>query len=79
MQDSLNALQSYLDTLKDKGISFQFFNCNNESIRLNIVHGGFEAKYIGGIVRRVDFTEEAVSGLLEEVENYVESIVETRS
>lgn len=74
MEDSMNALQSYLNTLKDKGIVFQLSICNNESIRL-IITGSVGAGCRCWFDRRVRCIEEGISNLLEEVENYVESIV----
>ncbi|MFD0701765.1 hypothetical protein [Myroides pelagicus] len=79
MEDSMNALQSYLDTLKEKGFTFQLLNNNNESILLSVVNGVVVSAHLGGFVKRVIYAEERVSDLLEEVEYYVESIIETRS
>ncbi|MDM1513566.1 hypothetical protein [Myroides odoratimimus] len=74
MQDSLNALQSYLDTLKDKGFFFSFNNHNNEYYILVCF-----STVINVAINAPDFkdtqpcTESGISELLESVEKYVES------
>ena len=75
MEDSMNALQSYLNLIKKRGIRYSLLNNNNDFIHLIIMHDDARANYIGGLVRRIKCTEEGISNLLEEVENYVESIV----
>lgn len=75
MQDAMNALCSYLDTLKDKGVVFRLLNNNNDLIELSIVHGDAKAEYVGGLVKRTSCTEKDVLFLLEEVEKYVELII----
>ncbi|MDR2223785.1 MAG: hypothetical protein LBE34_13785 [Flavobacteriaceae bacterium] len=87
MEGVMNALQSYLDTLNEKGFRYQLLNDNNESIVLSVINGVVVSAHIGvvvsahigGFVKRVIYTEDRVSDLLEEVEYYVESILETRS
>lgn len=70
--DTLNALQGYLDTLKDKGFSFLLSNYDNDYYQLIVHHTDTE--------ETKGFTEsssqQGLSKMLEEVENYVESRIE---
>lgn len=71
MQDSLNALQSYLDTLKDKGFSFLLSNYDNDYYQLIVHHTDTEET--NGFTE--SSSQQGLSKMLEEVENYVESII----
>lgn len=77
MIDSLSALQSYLDTLMDKGFYFSFTNHSNNYFTLICFPMQFNP-----IQDRTSFTlekpctEYGVSTLLEKVEEYVESRIE---
>lgn len=78
MIDSLNALQSYLDTLQSKGFSFDLINYNNQVLYLTINQNHPITRDNGNIecyggVYRIGYNQEEVSQLLEEVEEFVES------
>lgn len=74
MQDSLNALQSYLDTLNNKGFHFSFTNHSNSYFTLICFPSQFsQIEDRKSFVLEKPCTEYGVSKLLEEIETYVES------
>lgn len=76
MQDSLNALQSYLDTLQSKGFYFSFTNHCNSYYTLQLFPYQFsKIKNRENIVLQKPCTVYGVSKLLEEIEIYVESSI----
>ncbi|MDM1452202.1 hypothetical protein [Myroides odoratimimus] len=75
MQDAMNALQSYLDTLNEKGFVFNFRNINNKQIILVVFMTNASVSSLPSFTKGVDCTEGGVSDLLESVENYVETLL----
>ncbi|MGG5507924.1 hypothetical protein ACPDG9_13930 [Myroides sp. C6-3] len=77
MIDSLNALQSYLDTLQSKGFHFSFTNHSNSYFTLICFPSQFNTIHNRqSFVLEKPCTEYGVSKLLEEIEIYVESRIE---
>ncbi|WP_025124400.1 hypothetical protein [Myroides odoratimimus] len=70
MQDSLNALQSFLNTLGPKGFFFLFINHNNEFFRLTCNH--YDTTDKDDFLLETPCTQCGVSNMLEMIEKYVE-------
>ncbi|STZ48159.1 Uncharacterised protein [Myroides odoratimimus] len=75
MIDSLNALQSYLDTLDSKGFYYTLIITNSLFLRVVVFNNSrMKEKDIVFFID-IAYTETGISKALEQVENYVESRV----
>ncbi|MDM1093398.1 hypothetical protein [Myroides odoratimimus] len=75
MQDSLNALQCYLDTLRDKAVFYTLTITNSMFVRIVLFSNSRMKEKDIILFIDIAYTEEGVSKILEQVENYVESII----
>ena len=73
MLDSLNALVSYLETLPQKGFYYTLMIIDGNSIRVTILPNNPDTMGIDKFFINKKFTEQGISEVLEQVENYVES------
>ncbi|AJA67344.1 hypothetical protein MYRA21_0100 [Myroides sp. A21] len=73
MQDSLNALVSYLNTLNDKGFYYSLMIFNGNNLRVALIPNHKDTMGIDKFSIKKNFNEYGISEVLEQVENYVES------
>ncbi len=78
MEDSYIALWSYLSSIGDYGFVFRISNNNNEFIDLAVYVKGTEASSRSSFMKRVKCNELGISDLLEQVEEYVNSMLDWR-